>query len=259
MPNDRSARTQRYSLLIPAYNAAVTLPQVLQRISDQVWQQVTTVWIVDDGSSDGTAEQIRAFAARQSKIKGIYLPRNQGYGNACKQALQRIREQQVDCAACVHADGQYAPEELPHLLSTLAERELDLLQGSRLAQATALSGGMPLYKYLAGHALTAIGNLALGLQMTDYHSGYLVYGRRALDGIPFDRLSDSFDFDLEVIAAGRALGLALGETPIATHYGDEVSHLRVIPYGLRVLRVHLRYAGGYYRRLTVGPAGGAKA
>jgi hypothetical protein len=82
--------------------------------------------------------------------------------------------------------------------------------------------------------------------MTDYHSGYLVYGPRALAAIPFDRLSDSFDFDLEVIASARAARLAVGEAPVPTHYGDEISHLRTLPYGLRVLRVLWRYRRGKY-------------
>jgi hypothetical protein len=82
--------------------------------------------------------------------------------------------------------------------------------------------------------------------MTDYHSGYLVYGRRALDSLPFRALSDSFDFDLEVIASARARGLSVGEAPVPTHYGDETSHLNPITYGLRVLRVMWNYRRGRY-------------
>jgi hypothetical protein len=105
---------------------------------------------------------------------------------------------------------------------------------------------MPLYKYLGNAALNVLENGVLGLGLSDYHSGYLVYGPRALAEVPFARLSDSFDFDLEVLAAARARGLAIGEAPIPTHYGDEVSHLRPVRYGLRVLRVLLRYKAGRY-------------
>jgi hypothetical protein len=83
--------------------------------------------------------------------------------------------------------------------------------------------------------------------LTDFHSGYLVYGQRALAQIPFARLSDSFDFDLEVIAAAKARGLAVGEAPIPTHYGDETSYLKPLTYGLRVLRVLWRFKRGAYR------------
>ena len=116
---------------------------------------------------------------------------------------------------------------------------------SRIAAGTALRGGMPLYKYVGNALLNSVENHTLGLSMTDYHSGYLVYGRRALD-LPFANLSDSFDFDLEVIASARARGLAVGEAPIPTHYGDEISHLNPLDYGLRVLRVMWNYRRGRY-------------
>jgi hypothetical protein len=163
-----------------------------------------------------------------------------------KSGLQVARALDADCAASVHADGQYSPEALADLLAALEGRGLDLLQGSRIAGGQALAGGMPLYKYAGNWTLGKLERWVFGLPMTDLHSGYLVYGRRALAEIPFSRLSDSFDFDLEVIAAARARGLAVGEAPIPTHYGDEISHLNPLTYGLRVLRVLWRFKRGDY-------------
>jgi hypothetical protein len=76
---------------------------------------------------------------------------------------------------------------------------------------------MPIYKYAGNWALNKIERWALALPLTDFHSGYLVYGRRAQDANPFERLSNSFDFDIEAIATARARGLAVGESPIPTH------------------------------------------
>jgi len=135
---------------------------------------------------------------------------------------------------------------LPALLREMRTRRLDILQGSRIASGTALSGGMPLYKYVANAILNRIENGALKLSMTDYHSGYLLYGWRALRRLPFRTLSDSFDFDLEVIASARARGFSVGEAPVPTHYGDETSHLSPIAYGIRVLRVMWNYRRGRY-------------
>lgn len=238
----------RLGVFIPAYNAEATLAGVVARIPADPGALLHRVWIVDDGSTDGTPRVAAALAADSPLVELITLSRNRGYGAAVKRGLAACRAAELDAAACVHADGQYAPEELPALLEALSARGLDLLQGSRIASGTALSGGMPLYKFVANRALTTLENLAFGLRMTDYHSGYLVYGRRALARIPFDRLSDSFDFDLEVIASARAAGLALGEHPIPTHYGDEISHLRSIPYGLRALGVMFNYLAGRYHR-----------
>jgi glycosyltransferase involved in cell wall biosynthesis len=172
--------------------------------------------------------------------------RNGGYGAAMKDGLGAARAGGATHVACVHADGQYSPEALPGLLATLERRSLDLLQGSRIAGGRALAGGMPRYKYVANAVLNRIENATLGIGLSDYHSGYLVYGPRVLQQLPFASLSDGFEFDLEVIASARARGLSVGEAPIPTHYGDEVSHLDPIAYGLRVLRVLWRYQRGQY-------------
>lgn len=237
----------RLGVLVPAYNAGRTLCGVLARMPAAPERIV----VVNDGSGDDTSALAHRLAADDPRLRVIDLDRNRGYGGAVKRGLAALLEAGVEVAACVHADGQYAPEELPAMLAELESRGLDILQGSRLASGTALAGGMPLYKYVAGRALTALENRVLGLGMTDYHSGYLLFSRRALERIDYVQLSDSFDFDLEMIAAGRALGLSVGERPIPTRYGDEVSYLNPVTYGLRVLGVMLRFVSGRYRRLDV--------
>ena len=231
-------------VVIPAYNAGRHLPGVLERLTAASPPGLAAVVLVDDGSTDDTLAVARALAGQHAgpvAIEVIGRTANGGYGAAMKDGLAAACRLGAERVACVHADGQYSPEALPALLNALEERRLDLLQGSRIAGGQALSGGMPLYKYAANAALNVLENLTFGLALTDYHSGYLIYGARALATIPFARLSDSFDFDLEVIASARAAGMAVGEAPIPTHYGDEISHLSPVRYGLRVLRVLYRY------------------
>ena len=135
----------------------------------------------------------------------------------------------------MHADGQYSPEALPLLVDEMPARGLDVLQGSRIASGTALSGGMPIYKYAANAVLNRIENHTLGSSMTDYHSGYLLYGRRALRALPFRAFPTASISISRSSPRARARGLRVGEAPVPTHYGDEVSHLNPITYGLRVL------------------------
>ncbi|MCU0661900.1 MAG: glycosyltransferase family 2 protein [Myxococcota bacterium] len=232
-------------VVIPAFNAGATLEAVLLRMPAGL--DVHRVVVVNDGSRDRTASLLAELKRRDPRIEPVELPTNGGYGAAMKRGLARALSLQADIVACVHADGQYAPEELPRLIGSLMRRELDLLQGSRHASGTALAGGMPLYKYAAGKILCALERRVFDLDLSDFHSGYLLYGRRALFEIPFERLSVSFDFDLEVIASARNLGLAVGEEPIPTHYGAEVSHLRPLAYGTRVLWVMARHLTGRYR------------
>ena len=124
--------------------------------------------------------------------------------------------------------------------------QVDVLQGSRHKDGTALDGGMPVYKKIAGKCLTWLENRVFGLHLTDYHSGYMLYSRKAVANLPLQQLSSSFDFDVEVIAASRRRGLKIDEQGIPTHYGDEESHLNPISYGFRVLHVLWRYKRGYY-------------
>lgn len=233
-------------LVVPAYNAQATLEGVLLRVPAAL--DVHRIVVVNDGSLDGTARVLLDLAERDPRIVPVDLRRNRGYGAAMKRGLFEAKQLGAETVACLHADGQYRPEELTRLVSCLGARQLDLLQGSRLASGTALAGGMPLYKLLAGHVLGAMERRVLGVDLSDFHSGYLVYGRRALKSIPFERLSDSFDFDLEVIASACDLGLTIGEEPIPTHYGSEVSHLDPVAYGLRVMWVMAKSVGGVYKQ-----------
>jgi glycosyltransferase involved in cell wall biosynthesis len=232
--------------IVPAYNAARHLADVIGRIVATRPPDLLRTVIVDDGSSDDTIRVAQDLAKTTPGIEVVIRPRNGGYGAAMKTGLEVAHALGADRAASVHADGQYSPEALSSLLAALDERRLDLLQGSRIAGGQARAGGMPLYKLAGNWVLGKLERRILGLPMTDFHSGYLVYGRRALAEIPFAQLSDSFDFDLEVIAAARARGLAVGEAPIPTHYGDEISHLNPMTYGLRVLRVLWRFKRGSY-------------
>jgi glycosyltransferase involved in cell wall biosynthesis len=232
-------------VVVPAYNAGRHIGGVLARLAAQRECGLSRVIVVDDGSRDDTLARVRSARFRACELSVIERASNGGYGAAMKDGLAAARTSQPELVACVHADGQYAPELLPALRRALVERGLDLLQGSRVASGTALSGGMPLYKYAANAVLNRLENHTFRLAMTDYHSGYLVYGRAAL-ALPFSRLSNRFDFDLEVIACARARGMAVGEEPVPTHYGDETSHLNPITYGLSALRVLWNYRRGHY-------------
>jgi glycosyltransferase involved in cell wall biosynthesis len=235
----------KLAVVMPAYNAAQHIEAVLARLEGLAAHGLGEVVVVDDGSHDDTAQRVRRYQAASYRLRLLQRRKNGGYGAAMKDGLAAVLAQGAEVVACIHADGQYAPEALPELMVELSRRRLDLLQGSRIAAGTALQGGMPLYKYVGNALLNRLENHTLALAMTDYHSGYLLYGRRAL-ALPFANLSDSFDFDLEVIASARARGLVVGEAPIPTHYGEEVSHLNPLTYGLRVLRVLWNYRRGRY-------------
>jgi len=233
------------TVVMPAYNAGRHLRGVLARLAGLPPSEIARVIVVNDGSTDDTREVLAQVGPLPWPLQLVDRANNGGYGAAMKDGLAAALQHGATRVACVHADGQYSPEALPGLLQQLRAERLDLLQGSRIASGTAKSGGMPLYKRAGNAVLNVLENLTLGLGLSDYHSGYLVYGARALS-LPFANFSNSFDFDLEVLACARARGLAVAEAPIPTHYGDEVSHLNPISYGLRVLKVLWNFKRGHY-------------
>jgi glycosyltransferase involved in cell wall biosynthesis len=238
--------TAPLGIFIPAYNAAATLPEVIARIPKDLWADIGTVTVIDDGSRDDTSAVVERLLAVYPKLRLHRCERNGGYGMAVRIGLGACRESGCEFSACLHADGQYPPEKLVLFLEHMRRYRVDVLQGSRHLDGTARTGGMPRYKIAAGRALTFLENLCFGLHMTDYHSGFLMYSRKALRSIPFERLSGYFDFDLEVIATARALGLHISELGIPTRYAGEKSYLNPVWYGLRVLRVMGRYRLGKY-------------
>jgi glycosyltransferase involved in cell wall biosynthesis len=240
-------------VITPAYNAARTIANVYRRFPAEIRAQIAELVVVDDGSTDDTAAELQRLAADDSKLTVLRHTRNRGYGAALKTLLDYVLESDADIVAVVHADGQYAPESLPALLAPITGASAQVVQGSRMLQGDALGGGMPLYKFAANKMLTALENLILGLRMAEFHSGYMVYDRAALRQIPYRSLSNSFDFDLEMIVCAKIRGLSIVEVPIPTRYADETSHLNPVVYGLDVLAVLFRYLTGHYRRLLSDP------
>lgn len=242
---------------MPAYNAGKTVEKVFDRIPVEARRRIARYVVVDDGSRDDTLLALERISRRFPNVEILRHETNRGYGAAEKTLLDHALEHQADAAILLHSDGQYAPEKIPELLEPLDRDEADLVQGSRMLGGGALEGGMPLYKYLANKGLTAIENLGFGMRLAEYHSGYMVYSRKMIASVPFHRLSDSFDFDLEMIISARILGLRITEIAIPTRYGDEVSHLNPVKYGFEVLNAVRKYRNGHYHRL-LGAQNGLK-
>lgn len=241
----------RIVIALPAYNAASTLASVFDRIPREIAQRTSSYIIVNDGSTDATADVARQLQVRFPNLELVEHPENRGYGGAAKTGLSRALELGADLVVWLHADGQYAPECIPYLLAPLEANEADIIQGSRLKGGGALGGGMPVYKLVANLLLTRMENRVFGLRLAEYHSGYMLYRREALQAIPFRNFTTrAFVFDQEMIVAAKILGLRIIDLPIPTRYAGERSHLKPIPYGIDVLKLMGRYMRGDYHRLV---------
>ena len=236
-------------VLMPAYNAGATIEKVFARIPGEARQRIKRYVVVNDGSTDDTEAALDRLRAAYSGLVTLRHATNQGYGAAERTLLTYALQEGAEAGIVLHSDGQYSPEKIPDLLEPFDSGRADLVQGSRILGGGALHGNMPLYKFLANKALTAIENWAFQMKMAEFHSGYMLYSRRALEVIPFHKLSNSFHFDLEMIVLAKVKGLRIVEIPIPTIYAGEVSHLKPIPYGLDVLSVVWSYKRGKYHAM----------
>jgi len=238
---------RRLAIVIPAYEAADMLPKVLARIPSAIRLAARAILVVEDCGPAGPLSTTPALRAEYPTLEVLQHDRNRGYGAAQKTGYRRALELGCDLVVLLHADGQYAPELMERLLAPLLRGEADIVLGSRmLRKREALRGGMPLYKFLGNLFFTLIENLAYGMRLSEYHSGYIAYSREALRRIPFERLTDAFHFDGQMLMLGGKRGLRIAEVPIATHYGDEISHLRAFRYGLEVFETILSYWAGRF-------------
>jgi glycosyltransferase involved in cell wall biosynthesis len=231
---------KRLLIFIVAYNAEKTIQSVLRRLDASLAEFDTHILIIDDASSDRTFERARQLEDVPFPMTVLFNPVNQGYGGNQKIGFHYAIKEKFDMVALLHGDGQYAPESLGDLLRPLLDGEADAVFGSRMIErGAARRGGMPLYKFVGNRILTSIQNRLLGVRFSEFHSGYRLYAVEALTRIPFDRNTNDFHFDTEIIIQLLRGGFPIRELPIPTYYGDEISHVNGIRYAFDVIRATL--------------------
>jgi len=236
-------------VVLPAYNAALTLEKTYQEIPFNI---VDEVILVDDHSTDNTIE-----LGKQLGIKHIiHHEENKGYGGNQKTCYKKALELGADIVVMLHPDYQYTPLLIPAMVSIIGSGLYPVVFGSRILGKSALMGGMPRYKYFANRVLTLIQNVLMNQKLTEYHTGYRAYSAEVLKKINFDLNSDDFIFDNEIIAQMFYCGFKIAEITCPTKYFKEASSInfkRSMKYGFGVLGVSLRYlfakAGIYKWRL----------
>jgi glycosyltransferase involved in cell wall biosynthesis len=223
-------RGQSICVVMPAYNAASTLERTFAELDRGV---IDRVLLVDDASHDETAE-----LARRLGIETHLHPANRGYGGNQKSCYAAALAGNADIVVMVHPDYQYSPALVPALAAMVASGEYDVVLGSRILGKGALSGGMPLWKYVANRGLTLAENLLLGQKLSEYHTGLRAFRRAVLETLPLDRLSDDFLFDNQILVQAFAAGYRVGELSCPTKYFPEASSIdfaRSVTYGFGVL------------------------
>jgi len=223
-------------VVLPAYQAERTLERTWREIPHDV---VDETWLVDDASHDRTVEVARGLG-----IDTIVHDRNKGYGGNQKTCYTQALRRGADIVVMVHPDYQYDPRLIPAMAGMIASGVYDVVLGSRILGSTALAGGMPLYKYVANRFLTGFQNLLAGSKLSEFHTGFRAFSRRALESLPLLANSDDFVFDNQILMQSLAFDLSIGEISCPTRYFEDASSIdfrRSVVYGCGVIGATLEY------------------
>ena|SRR5881628_1206919 len=215
------------AVVIPAYQAAATIADVVARTSRAV--SGATVYVVDDGSADGTGD-----AGRGAGANVLVHPRNRGKGAALGTGLAAALGAGAGVIVTLDADGQHPPEAIPRLVRLVLDRVADLVLGAR-ARTTAMPFGRRWTNGLSDALASRIG----GIRVPDAQTGFRALSRRAAEGVrPAEQ---GYDFETAFLLEALAQGLPVASVPVPTIYAGQSSHFRPWHDTWRQVRVFTRY------------------
>ncbi|HEY3989142.1 MAG TPA: glycosyltransferase family 2 protein [Acidobacteriaceae bacterium] len=227
---------RKIAVVLPAYNAEKTLQRTVDEIPRDV---VDDIILTDDASRDNTTDLARSLG-----LHVLRHDKNRGYGGNQKTCYEAALARGADIIVMLHPDYQYTPLLVTAMASMIAYDQYDCVLASRILGNGALSGGMPVYKYISNRALTLAENLLIGQKLSEYHTGYRAWSRAVLGRLPLLSCSNDFVFDNQMIVQAVYFGFRVGEISCPTKYFDDASSInfkRSVVYGLGVLKTAVQF------------------
>jgi glycosyltransferase involved in cell wall biosynthesis len=201
---------QRFLTALPVYNEVAHVAAVL----DEVRRYSANVLVVDDGSSDGTAEVLAARADIQLLRHSV----NRGYGAALKSAFEYALDQRYDVLVTIDCDGQHEPQRIPEFVAACTD-DVDIVSGSRYLQSFAGDNAPPADRRRINRLITEEINRRLGLHLTDTFCGFKAYRVPALECL--DISEPGYAMPLELWVQAKYCDLSIIELPVPLIYLDE--------------------------------------
>jgi dolichyl-phosphate beta-glucosyltransferase len=218
-----------FSLIIPAFNEAGRIGETLTEVLSFLGRESpeSELIVVDDGSSDGTAEVVREVFARASNIETHLLQHspNRGKGAAVRQGLFAAKR---EVALFSDADLSTPIEEASKLLNPIFAGEVDVAFGSRALDRRLIGNRQAWHREQGGRVFNLVVRLATGLPYWDTQCGFKAFRLDAFRPVLAKATSDGFGFDVELLYLAREAGLRMREIPVRWNHceGSKVSFLR---------------------------------
>jgi len=232
-----SKKSPKIIVVMPAYNAEKTVNDTYRDLPKDL---ISEVILVDDSSGDKTVEK-----AKKLGITVYVHKKNRGYGANQKTCYDESLKRNPDIVVMVHPDYQYDAKLVGVLCEPVVNGRADIMLGSRIqTRNQVMAGGMPIWKYFANRVLTLVENLTMGLNLSEYHTGFRAFSAEVLRTVPYHKFSDDFVFDQQILISALSCGFNISEVPIPCKYFKDASSInfkRSAKYGLFTLFTILTY------------------
>ena len=212
---------------IPAYNEKLRIESLVKSAKNHV----DSVIVCDDGSTDDTAS-----IAKKAGAIVISHKTNKGYGAAIISLFNYARENNADVMITLDGDGQHDPDQIPLLLNTITQHNVDVVIGSRFLNQKIEAPG---YRQRGIKIITSAANFGADLKVSDSQSGFRAYSKNAINDI--HPTEEGMSISTEILLKISNKELSLAEIPITISYGGDTSQHNPVSHGVSVLMDTLKY------------------
>lgn len=235
MKTTKKKRSPKVIGIMMTYNCANMIKSTYEGLPKGIFSKVI---VADDGSIDKSVQVARKLGL------SVYTHIHGGYGANIKFGLKKAVDLGADYAVEIHGDGQYDQSVVPTAIKKM-ETGYDFILGSRFINLKhAIEDGMPLVRYFANLGLSFIDRIVLGVNLTEFHTGFRVYSRRLIKSLRFEGTSDNYLYSFEIICQARFNNFRIGEIPMRCDYKTahtSISIKKSIIYALGTFAILAKY------------------